>query len=303
MLSAPAILERSQLEAIGLAPKAQSLNPRAASKPIAAAPTPTGDYYLEHPRVAGLSAEQAEAIRTALDMRVHCGGHDASSSFSSGSSSCPSPVGSFIEASFPQYALDALRAASFIEPTPIQKQAWPIAMSGLDLIGLAETGSGKTLAYLLPVLVHINAQPLAQPGDGPLALMLAPTRELATQIHEEAVRFGHPCGVRTACVVGGVPQAPQIHALRKCPELIIATPGRLCDMLSSRKTSLQRCTYLVLDEADRMLDLGFEPQIRQLLQHACAERQTLLFSATWPADVQVLATACHCLPLLATACH
>jgi ATP-dependent RNA helicase DDX5/DBP2 len=162
-------------------------------------------------------------------------------------------------------------------------------MRRLDMIGLAETGSGKTLAYLLPALVHVNAQPVPQPGDGPIALILAPTRELAAQIHEESVRFGHPCGVRTACVVGGLPKGAQIKALRKAPEVVVATPGRLNDLLSARRTKLVQCTYLVLDEADRMLDMGFEPQIRQLLAQMKADRQTLLFSATWPFEVQALA--------------
>ena len=233
------------------------------------------DYYLEHPRVAALSIAEAEAVRSALDIRVHmskCVG-------------CPNPVGSFLEAGFPQYML----AVEFAEPTPIQRQAWPIALSGLDLVGLAETGSGKTLAYLLPVLVHVNSQPIAKAGDGPLGLIMAPTRELAGQIYEEAVRFGHPCGVRTACIYGGVQHGPQVQALRKGPDLVVATPGRLCDLLAAKRTELSRCTYLVLDEADRMLDLGFEMQLRKVLMHMRADRQTLLFSATWPSEVQQLA--------------
>lgn len=128
-------------------------------------------------------------------------------------------------------------------------------------------------------------------GDGPLALVLAPTRELAVQIHEEAVRFGHPCGVSTICIYGGVPKQPQIQALRKAPEVLIATPGRLTDLLSARKTELSRCTYVVVDEADRMLDLGFEPQLRGILNQMRADRQTLMFSATWPASVQDLASS------------
>ena len=156
------------------------------------------------------------------------------------------------------------------------------------MIGLAETGSGKTLAYLLPALVHVNAQPVLSPGDGPLALVLAPTRELAGQIHEECVRFGHSCGVRTCLVYGGVPKKEQVQQLRKAPEVLIATPGRLLDHLDSKKTTLLRCGYLVLDEADRMLDLGFEPQLRSIVGHARGDRQTLMFSATWPEEVRAL---------------
>ena len=236
------------------------------------------DFYLEHPRVAALTPAQAQAVRATLDIQIH-GDVDE----------CPNPVDSFLEASFPQYILDALATASFTTPTAIQRQAWPVAMRGLDLIGLAATGSGKTLAYLLPALVHANAQPVSQPGDGPLVLVLAPTRELAVQIHEECVRFGHPCGVRTACIFGGVPKGPQLAMLRNAPEIVVATPGRLIDLLSAKRTELSHCTFLIVDEADRMLDLGFEPQIRQLLLQARADRQTLLFSATWPRDVQALA--------------
>jgi len=236
------------------------------------------DFYLEHPAVAALSSAEANAIRASLGVRVIGLEH-----------LCPNPVSSFLEASFPAYLLETLAAAGFAAPTAIQRQSWPVAMSGLDLVGIAETGSGKTLAYLLPALVHVNAQPVAQSGDGPIVLILAPTRELASQIHEESVRFGHPCGVRSVLVVGGVPRGPQIAALRKAPEVAVATPGRLLDLLGAKRSNLDKCTYLVLDEADRMLDLGFEPAIRALLQQARADRQTLLFSATWPREVQALA--------------
>jgi ATP-dependent RNA helicase DDX5/DBP2 len=204
--------------------------------------------------VAALTPTQVEDRRRALSIRVFP------------DTECPNPVETFLQASFPRYLLDLLAAHSFEIPTPIQKQAWPVVMRRLDMIGLAETGSGKTLAYLLPALVHVNAQPVPQPGDGPIALILAPTRELAAQIHEESVRFGHPCGVRTACVVGGLPKGAQIKALRKAPEVVVATPGRLNDLLSARRTKLVQCTYLVLDEADRMLDMGFEPQIRRIVE-------------------------------------
>lgn len=254
--------------------------PRHAPPPAAAAaadlPRVATHFYLEHPAVAALSQEEVDAIRSSLDISVL-------------GDECPNPVGSFLQASFPSIMLDAISAAGFASPTPIQRQAWPVAMKGLDMVGCAQTGSGKTLAFLLPAFVHVNAQPLSQPGDGPLALILAPTRELAGQILDESVRFGHPCGVRSTLVVGGVPKGPQVLALRKAPEVVVATPGRLTDLLGAKRTELTRCTYLVLDEADRMLDLGFEPQIRLLLHQMRADRQTLLFSATWPAEVQQLA--------------
>ena len=259
------------------APHVSTGEPTLSSRGDASLPEVRRDFYLEHPEVSALTAEQAEALRRELHIRVH--GED-----------CPNPVSSFLQASFPQYVLDALAQATFVQPTAIQRQSWPIAMQGLDLIGLAETGSGKTLAYLLPALVHVNAQPVLEEGDGPLAIVLAPTRELAVQIHEECVRFGHPCGVSTICIYGGVPKQPQIQGLRKAPEVVIATPGRLTDLLSSRKTELSRCTYVVVDEADRMLDMGFEPQLRGILHQMRADRQTLMFSATWPTSVQELAS-------------
>ena len=240
------------------------------------------DFYLQHPDVASLTPEQVQALRAQLCITIH---GDAAR--------CPNPVGSFVQASFPQYILDALLKVGFSAPTAIQRQGWPVAMRGMDAIGLAETGSGKTLTYLLPAIVHVNAQPVLADGDGPLALVLAPTRELAEQIHEEVVRFGQPCGVKSVCIYGGVSKKDQVQALRRAPEVVVATPGRLGDMLQSKKTVLDKCTYFVLDEADRMLDLGFEPQLRAITKHMRTDRQTLMFSATWPAEVQALAERVH----------
>ena len=268
---------RLDLGAAAAAPSGAETAPSGAE--TAPLPCVTRDFYLEHPAVASLTPREADALRQALSINI-LGDRGAQ---------CPNPVSSFLQACFPPYLLEAIAAAGFTSPTPIQRQAWPVAMKGLDLVGCAMTGSGKTLAYVLPALVHINAQPVSQPGDGPLALVLAPTRELAGQIHEECVRFGHPCGVRSVLVVGGVPKGAQVQALRKGPEILVATPGRLLDLLRAKRSELTRCTYLVLDEADRMLDMGFEPTVRQLLLMMRADRQTLLFSATWPVEVQALA--------------
>merc|ERR1719410_2115814 len=164
-------------------------------------------------------------------------------------------------------------------------------MSGRDMIGVAETGSGKTLAFLLPAIVHINAQPLLRPGDGPIALVVAPTRELAKQIKVECDKFGYTSQLKNTCVYGGAPKRDQAAILRRGIEILIATPGRLIDFLSSQTTNLQRVTYLVMDEADRMLDMGFEPQIRQIVSQIRPDRQVLMFSATWPKEVQSLANS------------
>lgn len=186
--------------------------------------------------------------------------------------------------------MDEVKAQGFPAPTAIQSQGWPMALSGRDVVGIAETGSGKTLTYCLPAIVHINAQPLLAPGDGPIVLVLAPTGELAVQIQQEITKFGKSSRIRNTCVYGGVPRGPQIRDLSKGVEVCIATPGRLIDMLEGGKTNLRRVTYLVLDEADRMLDMGFEPQIRKIIGQIRPDRQTLMWSATWPKEVRALAS-------------
>jgi ATP-dependent RNA helicase DDX5/DBP2 len=157
------------------------------------------------------------------------------------------------------------------------------------MIGVASTGSGKTLGFLLPSIVHINAQPSLQRGDGPIVLVLAPTRELAVQIKGEADKFGSSSSIRNTCVYGGAPRGQQARDLRDGVEIIIATPGRLIDFLESGTTNFKRVTCLILDEADRMLDMGFEPQIRKIVGQIRPDRQTMLWSATWPKEVQKLA--------------
>lgn len=201
----------------------------------------------------------------------------------------PKPVETFDEANFPRYVMDAVKEQGFPAPTAIQSQGWPMALSGRNVVGIAETGSGKTLTYCLPAIVHINAQPLLAPGDGPIVLVLAPTRELAVQIQQEISKFGMSSRIRNTCVYGGVPKGPQIRDLSRGVEVCIATPGRLIDMLEAGRTNLRRVTYLVLDEADRMLDMGFEPQIRKIMSQIRPDRQTLMWSATWPKEVRHLA--------------
>lgn len=185
--------------------------------------------------------------------------------------------------------LDVIKKADFKAPTAIQSQGWPMALSGRDVVGIAATGSGKTLSFILPALIHIRAQPFLQPGDGPICLVLSPTRELANQTQEECARFGTSSGIRSTCLYGGAPKRAQIDSLRRGAEIVIATPGRLLDLLDMGVTNLRRVTYLVMDEADRMLDMGFEPQIRKIVGQIRPDRQTLMWSATWPKEVQQLA--------------
>jgi ATP-dependent RNA helicase DDX5/DBP2 len=194
-----------------------------------------------------------------------------------------------VEASFPDYILDNINKAGFSNPSPIQAQGWPVALSGRDMIGIAETGSGKTLAFLLPGIVHINAQPYLQRGDGPIVLVLAPTRELAVQIDKECQKFCASSNIRTVCLYGGTPKGPQMRDLRDGREIVIATPGRLIDLMECQALNLKRVTYMCLDEADRMLDMGFEDQVRKICGQIRPDRQTLLWSATWPKSIQHLA--------------
>uniref|UniRef100_A0AAY4A5T0 RNA helicase n=1 Tax=Denticeps clupeoides TaxID=299321 RepID=A0AAY4A5T0_9TELE len=188
-----------------------------------------------------------------------------------------------------EYVMDVLIQQNFKEPTPIQAQGFPLALSGRDMVGIAQTGSGKTLAYLLPAIVHINHQPYLERGDGPICLVLAPTRELAQQVQQVAFDYGRSSRIKSTCIYGGAPKGPQIRDLERGVEICIATPGRLIDFLEVGKTNLRRCTYLVLDEADRMLDMGFEPQIRKIVDQIRPDRQTLMWSATWPKEVRQLA--------------
>ena len=234
-------------------------------------------FYKEDPKVSGRSDRDVDAFRHEKEITVQGQG-------------VPKPVQTFDEAGFPPYVMNEVTAQGFAAPTAIQAQGWPMALSGRDVVGIAETGSGKTLTYCLPAIVHINAQPLLAPGDGPIVLVLAPTRELAVQIQQECTKFGKSSRIRNTCVYGGVPKGQQIRDLSRGVEVCIATPGRLIDMLESGKTNLRRVTYLVLDEADRMLDMGFEPQIRKIISQIRPDRQTCMWSATWPKDVRQLAS-------------
>ncbi|XP_062116163.1 DEAD-box ATP-dependent RNA helicase 30-like [Humulus lupulus] len=234
------------------------------------------NFYIESPSVRAMSEHEVMLYRSRREITVE--GHDV-----------PKPIRMFEEANIPDYCLEVIAKLGFAEPTAIQAQGWPMALKGRDLIGIAETGSGKTLAYLLPALVHVSAQPRLAYGEGPIVLVIAPTRELAVQIQEEVVKFGLRASVRSTCIYGGAPKGPQIRDLKRGVEIVIATPGRLIDMLEAQHTNLRRVTYLVLDEADRMLDMGFEPQIRKIVAQIRPDRQTLYWSATWPREVEVLA--------------
>ena len=176
-------------------------------------------------------------------------------------------------------------AANYTTPTPIQAQAIPLVMQGHDVVGLAHTGTGKTAAFVLPILHR-----LMQGGRKRVrALVIAPTRELAEQIHEETGRLGSRTGLKSATIYGGVGFNPQVDKLKRGAEIVVACPGRLLDHISQGTIDLSHLEVLVLDESDRMFDMGFLPDIRRIIRHVPAQRQTLLFSATMPEDILRLA--------------
>lgn len=230
----------------------------------------------------------------------------------------PNPIRHWKECFLPKVILDIIEQLGYKDPTPIQRQAIPIGLQNRDIIGVAETGSGKTLAFLIPLLVWITSLPkierVEDVDQGPYSIILAPTRELAQQIEEETIKFAKMLDIRTVAVIGGLSREEQGFRLRLGCEIVIATPGRLIDVLENRYLVLSRCTYIVLDEADRMIDMGFEPDVQKILDYMPVTnqkpdnedaedeekmlanfmtkhkyRQTVMFTATMPPAVERLA--------------
>ncbi len=189
--------------------------------------------------------------------------------------------------------LEALAAEGYTIPTPIQTQAIPPALAGRDVLGIAQTGTGKTAAFALPILHQLLGNSPANtpraPGRSPRALILAPTRELAAQIGESFAAYGRKTQMRHVVIFGGVNQRPQVNALRSGVDILVATPGRLTDLMQQRLVDLRSISFAVLDEADRMLDMGFIEPIRRIMSAVPAKRQTMLFSATMPSEIKHLA--------------
>ncbi|KAJ2701706.1 pre-mRNA processing RNA-helicase [Coemansia sp. IMI 203386] len=238
------------------------------------------EFYIEPAELRSMTPEEVDMARVDLG-GIKVRGVDP-----------PKPATNWSYFGLPAACADVIRHQGFEKPTPIQAQAVPAILSGRDIIGVAKTGSGKTLAFILPMLRHIKAQrPLAQ-SEGPVGLVMTPTRELAVQIHRECKPFLKPLGLRAVCAYGGSGIKDQIGELKRGAEIIVCTPGRLIDLLcanSGRVTNLHRVTYLVLDEADRMFDMGFEPQVSKIVQGVRPSRQTVLFSATFPRQMEALA--------------
>ncbi|XP_004494432.1 DEAD-box ATP-dependent RNA helicase 24 isoform X2 [Cicer arietinum] len=234
------------------------------------------DFYEETPSISGMSEQDVIDYRKSLAIRVS--GFDV-----------PKPVKTFEECGFAPQIMAAIKKQGYEKPTSIQCQALPVVLSGRDIIGIAKTGSGKTAAFVLPMIVHIMDQPELQKEEGPIGVICAPTRELAHQIYLEAKKFAKAYGIRVSAVYGGMSKLEQFKELKAGCEIVVATPGRLIDMLKMKALTMLRATYLVLDEADRMFDLGFEPQVRSIVGQIRPDRQTLLFSATMPRKVEKLA--------------
>ncbi|KAJ7937176.1 P-loop containing nucleoside triphosphate hydrolase protein [Mycena leptocephala] len=238
------------------------------------------EFYVPPPDIASMTDEEADLLRLELDS-IKIRGVD-----------CPRPVTKWSHFGMPANCLDVIKRLNYTAPTSIQAQAIPAIMSGRDVIGVAKTGSGKTIAFLLPLFRHIKDQRPLEQMEGPLAIVMTPTRELAVQIHRECKPFLKVMNLRAVCAYGGSPIKDQIAELKKGAEIIVCTPGRMIDLLtanSGRVTNLKRVTYVVLDEADRMFDMGFEPQVMKIINNIRPDRQTVLFSATFPKQMDALA--------------
>ncbi|PTB39625.1 hypothetical protein M441DRAFT_70735 [Trichoderma asperellum CBS 433.97] len=231
------------------------------------------NFWVEPAELNSLSEADVADLRLELD-GIKVNGKDV-----------PKPVQKWAQCGLTRQTLDVISSLGFEKPTPIQMQALPSLMSGRDVVGVAKTGSGKTMAFLLPMFRHIKDQEPLRDTDGPIGLIMTPTRELATQIHRDCKPFLKMMNLRAVCAYGGAPIRDQIAELKRGAEIIVCTPGRMIDLLAAnqgRVTNLRRVTYVVLDEADRMFDMGFEPQVMKIFANMRPDRQTILFSATMP---------------------
>ncbi|KAK5918269.1 hypothetical protein CgunFtcFv8_003047 [Champsocephalus gunnari] len=238
------------------------------------------NFYVEVPELARMTPEDVHLYRLELEGITFKG------------KGCPKPIKTWVQCGVSMKILGSMKKQGYDKPTPIQAQAIPAIMTGRDLIGIAKTGSGKTIAFLLPMFRHIMDQRPLEESEGPIAVIMTPTRELALQIAKECKKFSKQLGLRVVCVYGGTGISEQIAELKRGAEIIVCTPGRMIDMLganSGRVTNLRRSTYVVLDEADRMFDMGFEPQVMRIIDNVRPDRQTVMFSATFPRAMEALA--------------
>jgi len=238
------------------------------------------NFWIEPPEIAALTKEEVVKLRLDLN-NIKVRGRKP-----------PRPITDWYQCGLRNLVMAVIKKKDYKQPTPVQCQSIPAIMSGRDVIGIAETGSGKTLAFLLPMFRHILDQRPLEEGDGPIALIMTPTRELANQIYTECELFCRALDLNVIAVYGGASIGPQLSALRRGAEIVVCTPGRMIEVLclnNGKLTNLQRITYVVLDEADRMFDMGFEPQISRIIGNIRPKRQTVMFSATFEKHVESLA--------------
>ncbi|KAG2391895.1 hypothetical protein C9374_013380 [Naegleria lovaniensis] len=238
------------------------------------------NFFIVPKELCSMTETEINELRKEMgNIKVH--GHDI-----------PPPVKSWTQCGLNDVILGVIDSLGYTKPFAIQSQALPCIMSGRNVIGIAKTGSGKTLAFVLPMLRHVLDQPPLKFGDGPIGIVMAPTRELAIQIHDELAKFAEPLQLKTACVYGGAGIAEQIALLKNGAHIVVCTPGRLIDLLCANRgkvTNLTRASFVVLDEADRMFDLGFGPQVMRILDNIRPDRQLVMFSATFPRQLEALA--------------
>merc|ERR1719510_1035179 len=243
-------------------------------------------FYKEHQEVAVMSPEQVDEFRE--NNNKTCVKNFDPESTDPLLNPCPAFYHCF--ESYPDI-MATINKQGFEKPSPIQAQAWPYLLKGKDIIAIAQTGTGKTLAFLMPAFIHIDCQPIPRSErGGPNVLVMCPTRELALQIEGEVKKYEYH-GIKSVCVYGGGNRREQVRIVTDGVQIIIATPGRLNDLIQAGYIKVESITYLILDEADRMLDMGFEPQIRKIMLDIRPDRQTVMTSATWPAGVRRMATS------------
>jgi len=266
--------------------RTSSHHPRSPSSHQARRPAHHG--HTAHHAAARPAQHHAQAAHPAHPVRHEHPAHPAVHSQSSAQAPAALPAVGVFTLLLPELQR-AVSDEGYSTPTPIQEKAIPHLLEGRDLLGCAQTGTGKTAAFILPILQYLAKTPRQQPGGRPRVLVLAPTRELAAQIGDSLHAYGRHLRVTHTVIFGGVGQSPQVSSLRRGVDIIVATPGRLLDLMNQRHAQMHGVEILVLDEADRMLDMGFIPDVRRILAALPPRRQTLFFSATLGPDVLNLA--------------
>nr|XP_050025408.2 probable ATP-dependent RNA helicase DDX5 [Dermacentor andersoni] len=234
------------------------------------------NLYEEHPATTSRSMAKVHAYRNVNGISVS-------------GKNIPKPILALEESNFPDFIVKSILPSRYHSlPTCIEAHCWPIALRCRNFLGIAETGSHKTLAYLLPAVIHVSRQPPLQQGDGPIAVVLAPTRELAKQIHNVALEFGEHAALRSVCASSGEPKEGQYDELKKGCHICVTTPRRLIDFLEEGTVNLRRCTYLVLDEVDRMLAMGFKHHVLKVAELCRPDHQTIMWVTSWQNELRPL---------------